>query len=241
MMNNEDLSLEDLRGEVFFNFLNFFQNSPLLLQVRQTIDKMLNSAFRTSAFRAVSRQSFRYYSAAADGNPPVMAQIRDGLKAAMKAGNNVEKLVLRNIISEVKNRNINEPGSVGTDLKFVGMVRSLIATREKSIEEYQAANRSDLVDKEAAEIEILKKYAGLVPVASDADIDTKVQAIVDSLPEADRKSINKIMGKIPWKEVESSWNSTRNSIASSVKRVVGVRSFSTSARASNHSNPLVGN
>lgn len=148
--------------------------------------------------------------------------------------------MLRSVISEVKNRNISEPGSVGSDLKFVGLVRSMIATRNKSIEEYKAANRIDLVDKEAAEIEILKKYSSLVPVASDADIDAKVKAVVDSLPEADRKSMNKIMGKIPWGEVESSWNSTRNSVAGSVKRVIGIRGFSTSA-ISKHSNPLVGN
>lgn len=146
---------------------------------------------------------------------------------------------MRSVISEVKNRNISDPGSVGSNLKFVGMVRSMIATREKSMEEYKAANRNDLVEKEAAEVDILKKYAGLVPVASDADIDAKVKAVVDALPEADRKSMNKIMGKIPWNEVESSWNSTRNSVAGSVKRVIGIRSFSTSARP-NHSNPLVG-
>ena len=117
----------------------------------------------------------------------------------------------------------------------------MIATRQKSIEEYKAANRNDLVEKEASEIEILNKYAGLISVASDAEVDAKVKAVIDALPEADRKSMNKIMGKIPWNEVESSWNSTRNSVAGSVKRVIGIRSFSTSARVYNHSNPLVGN
>lgn len=116
----------------------------------------------------------------------------------------------------------------------------MIASREKSIAEYKAANREDLADKEASEIEVLQKYAGLVPVASDAELDARVAEIVEALPEADRKSMNKVMGKIPWGDVEGKWNSTRNSVAGSVKRVIGIRSFSTSA-ISRHSNPLVGN
>lgn len=194
---------------------------------------------RQTALRVSARLSSRTY--ATDGQPPIMSQIREGLKQAMRSKNEIEKLVLRAIIAEVKNRDINEAGSVATDLKFVGMVRSMIASREKSIEEYGAANRNDLVEKESSEIEILKKYASLVPIASDAELDAKVQEIVNQLPEEDRKSMNKVMGKIPWKEVESSWNSTRNSVAGSVKRVIGIRSFSTSSKVFNHSNPLVGN
>lgn len=175
----------------------------------------------------------------ATGDPPLMTKIREGLKQAMRSGNTVEKNVIRSIISEVKNKSLNDASSVGTDLKLHGLLRSMIVTRMKSINEFKAAGRQDLVDKETEECEILKKYAGLVNTASDEEIDTKVKEHIASLPEADQKNVNKVMGSIPWKEVESKWNASRSTIAGSVKRVLGVRSFSTYSRRLSHSNPLV--
>lgn len=52
---------------------------------------MLRSVFRARAIalNTVPRTSLRFYSSA-DGNPPIMSQIREGLKSAMKSGNNTE-------------------------------------------------------------------------------------------------------------------------------------------------------
>lgn len=201
---------------------------------------MLSLTRNTTLRRAsplMMKYAVRY--ASTDGNPPLMTKIREGLKVAMREGNTIEKTVIRSIISEVKNKTINDSSSVGTDLKLHGLLRTMIVSRKKSIAEYDAAGRQDLVDKESSEIEVLKKYAGLVSVASDDDLDKKVKEIISTLPEADQKSMSKIMGTIPWKDVETKWNSSRNAVAGSVKRVLGVRSFSTSARQLNHSNPLV--
>lgn len=53
---------------------------------------MIRSALQSRAgtLGAFSSVSKRFYSAAVDGNPPIMAQIREGLKSAMKSGNNTE-------------------------------------------------------------------------------------------------------------------------------------------------------
>lgn len=194
----------------------------------------ISTARRSSAL-LFQASSIRHASTDA----PLMAKVREGLKQAMRSGNTTEKDVIRAIISEVKNKTIADPASVGTDLKMHGLLRSMIVTRMKSIAEFKTAGRDDLVEKETAELAILKRYAGMVTVASDEELDVKIKAILATLPEADQKSMNKVMAAIPWKEVESQWNSSRNAVAGGVKRVLGIRSFSTSARQLNHSNPLV--
>lgn len=179
------------------------------------------------------------FNSTASPAPPLLLKIREGLKAAMRSGNTAEKNVIRGILSEVKNKSIDNAASVGTDLKLHGLLRTMIVTRQKSIAEFKSLGRQDLVDKETEEVEIIKKYAGLVSVASDEELDKKIAEVIDSLPADIQTQANKVMAKIPWADVESKWNSSRGAVASSVKRVIGQRSFSTSARQMSHSNPLV--
>lgn len=60
------------------------------LHATRTKHIMFRSVIRSrAAALTIPRNSLRFYSSA-DGNPPVMSQIREGLKSAMKSGNNTE-------------------------------------------------------------------------------------------------------------------------------------------------------
>jgi len=76
------------------------------------------------------------------------------------------------------------------DAEVLQVVSSLVKQRRDSIEQFSKAGRTDLVDKETAEIVTLETY--LPPAASSADIDA---AIADAIVETGATSV-KDMGKV---------------------------------------------
>ena len=63
--------------------------------------------------------------------------------------------------------------------------------RVDSIEQYQAAGRTDLVDRESAQLEVLKRY---MPVEmSDEELAALVQSIVADLGASTPRDMGKVM------------------------------------------------
>lgn len=169
-----------------------------------------------------------------------MAEVRNSLKAAMRSGDNVSKTTIRAVMAAVKNANIDKPDSISTDLGLHSLLSSLISKRENSIAEYVKGNREDLAEGERAEIKVLQALQSKIPVASDEEIDTKVKEYIDSLGFEGKIQMGKVLSQLNWPEVEATWKASQKSVVASVKRVLGTRSFSTSARQLSHDNPLVG-
>jgi uncharacterized protein YqeY len=89
----------------------------------------------------------------------------------MRAKDKVRVETLRSIISQLSYRRI-ESGQELTAEEQIEVVRKLIKQRTDSITEFAKAGRTDLVDKETAERDILKEFA-------PADMDeAAVRAIV---------------------------------------------------------------
>jgi hypothetical protein len=70
----------------------------------------------------------------------------------------------------------------------------MIKQRKESLVQFQAGNRQDLVDKEAAEITLLQGY--LPSQLSDAEIDTLIGQAIASTGAASIKDMGKVMGLI---------------------------------------------
>lgn len=100
-------------------------------------------------------------------------KINDDIKAAIKNGLNDKTSTLRFLNSVVKNRELekrkrlSKEGKPLTELgklselideEVVNVILSEIKKRKDSIVQYEKGGREDLAKKEAAEIEILKKY-----------------------------------------------------------------------------------
>ncbi len=85
-------------------------------------------------------------------------QISGDIKNAMKA-KEMEKLnALRMVQSAFKNREIElRPNPMGED-ECLAVLKKLVKQRKESIEQYQAANRQDLVDAETKELKLLETY-----------------------------------------------------------------------------------
>ena len=117
-------------------------------------------------------------------------KIRDDMKTAMKAREAARVEALRFLISEVKNVGINEKREID-DGVVTGVLQKLTKQRRDGIEQFRAANRSDLVAKEEAELAVLESY--LPRQLSDADLEAKLRAIIQEVGAASKKDMGKVM------------------------------------------------
>jgi uncharacterized protein len=80
------------------------------------------------------------------------------------------------------------------DAQVVAVLEKMVKQRKESLVQFQAGNRQDLVDKEAAEIELLKTY--LPSQLGDAEIDALIAAAIAATGAGSVKDMGKVMGVI---------------------------------------------
>jgi uncharacterized protein len=71
------------------------------------------------------------------------------------------------------------------------VLATLIKQRRDSIEQFRAAGRTDLVDRESAEIDVLQRYAP--PAVSAADLDQAVAAAISETGASSPKDMGRVM------------------------------------------------
>jgi len=118
------------------------------------------------------------------------AKIVSDLTAAMKAKDADRLSTLRMVKANLMNRQI-EKGSELTDEEVTKALQSLVKQRRDSIDQYNNAGRSELAEKEAAEITVLEEY---LPQAASADeIDAAVTAAVAETGASSMKEMGAVM------------------------------------------------
>ncbi len=110
--------------------------------------------------------------------------IANDLKVAMKARDQVLVDTLRSALSAFSYRRI-EAGRELEENDQVDVVRKQVKQRNDSIAEYGKAGRTDLVDKETRERDILAAY--LPQQKSAEEIRAVVRAALEGLAPAERK------------------------------------------------------
>jgi uncharacterized protein YqeY len=120
-------------------------------------------------------------------------RITDDMKAAMRAGEKERLGVIRMITAAIKQREVDERISLD-DAQVVAVLEKMVKQRRESLVQFQAGNRQDLVDREAAEIELLKTY--LPSQLGDAEIDALIADAIAATGAASVKDMGKVMGVI---------------------------------------------
>jgi uncharacterized protein YqeY len=121
-------------------------------------------------------------------------RITDDMKAAMRAKEAERLSAIRMLLAAIKQREVDERITLD-DAAVVGVVDKLIKQRKDSITAFAQAGRTDLVDKETAELNVLSAY---LPARLSADeVAAQVAAIVTELGGADvlgPGDMGKVMG-----------------------------------------------
>jgi len=118
------------------------------------------------------------------------------MKAAMRAGAKERLGLIRMITAAIKQREVDER-IVLDDTQVLIVLEKMIKQRKESLVQFQAGNRQDLVDKEAAEITLLQGY--LPSQLSDSEIDALISEAIAATGAASIKDMGKVMGLIKGK------------------------------------------
>ena len=117
-------------------------------------------------------------------------KVNADITAAMKARDAARLSALRMMKAAIMNKGV-EKGRDLEDAEVLQVLASLVKQRRDSIDQFSKAGRTDLVEKETAEITVLEEY--LPPAASAADIDAAVAAAIAETGAVSPKDIGKVM------------------------------------------------
>lgn len=120
-------------------------------------------------------------------------QITEDMKIAMRAKDAPRLLTIRGLLAACKQREVDER-IVLDDAAVIAIIDKLIKQRKDSITQFSGAGRTDLVDKETAELKVLESY---LPQRLSADeIAAQVQAIVAEIGAAGPGDMGKVMAAV---------------------------------------------
>jgi len=118
-------------------------------------------------------------------------RITEDMKAAMRAKETDRLGAIRMLLAALKQREVDER-IVLDDAAVVAIVDKLVKQRKDSIDAFAKAGRTDLVDKETAELAVLTAY---LPQRLDAAaIAREVAALVAELGASGPGDMGKVMG-----------------------------------------------
>jgi len=113
------------------------------------------------------------------------------LKQAMLAKDAVRTSTLRMLKSAVEYHKIEKKQESLTDADVTGVIKKQIKQRQDSIEGFEKGNRTDLANKEKAELAILKSY--LPEELSQAQVEEIVKATITELGASTKAEMGKVM------------------------------------------------
>ncbi|RYF81711.1 MAG: GatB/YqeY domain-containing protein [Comamonadaceae bacterium] len=120
-------------------------------------------------------------------------QISDDMKAAMRAKEAERLGTIRLLLAAIKQKEVDERVDVD-DSAVVGLIDKMIKQRKDSIAAFTQAGRTELADKEAAEIVVLQGY---LPQRLSADeVLAEVKAIVAEIGASGPGDMGKVMGVV---------------------------------------------
>lgn len=122
---------------------------------------------------------------------PLKIRIMDDMKASMRAGEKERLGTIRLILSAIKQREVDERVDQD-DAAVIATLDKMAKQRRESIDQFSKAGRSDLVDKEKGELEIIQSY--MPQQLSDQEIDGMIAEAIQSTGAASVKDMGKVMG-----------------------------------------------
>lgn len=171
-----------------------------------------------------SRIAVRFNSTASAAGPiydGFLTTLRNDLKLSIRnKAPALEKTTLRGILSEMKNLEIENHGSVVDEFKIFDHLNKLVKQRNDTANEYlkpdQPERFKELAEKELSEARVISKYLTALPVASVEEIKAKVEELMKSENITDKR---KVFAKIPWNKINAEWKASRGAVSDVVNKL----------------------
>jgi uncharacterized protein YqeY len=117
-------------------------------------------------------------------------QLKADLKEAMRAKELVKRDTIRSINTMIKQIEVDERKELSEE-DVITLIQKAIKQREEAITQYSDAKRDDLVEKESAEVAVLKEY--LPAQLSDEELEAITSTIISEVGASSMKDMGKVM------------------------------------------------
>lgn len=115
------------------------------------------------------------------------------MKSALRAGEKERLSVIRMAIAAIKQRDIDDRAELDQS-QVLAILEKMVKQRRDSIAQFESGGRSDLADKEQAEIDIL---AGYLPQSmTNRELEALVEQVLADTGASTMKDMGKVMGQI---------------------------------------------
>jgi uncharacterized protein len=121
---------------------------------------------------------------------PLRQRLETDMKAAMKSGDAFTRDTVRFVMAALKNAEI-EKRSALTEEEGISLLHKQVKRMAESVEQYTAAARLELAERESAQIEIVKRY--LPAELSDAALAELAIAAVRETGATNVKDLGRVM------------------------------------------------
>lgn len=156
---------------------------------------MLLRANLTTYSRPVClRTASRCYSTPTPAENVVLPRLQSDLKTAMRSKNKPALNTIRALQAEIINAS-KTAKPIETDGALYALVQKQIKASKSAIEEFEAAKREDLVNKEQEQLNVLQAYADDIPKVEESEIDELVRGVVEKIGEG-KKTVGSIIGQV---------------------------------------------
>ncbi len=120
-------------------------------------------------------------------------RIQEAMKAALRAQDKQRLSVMRLILAEIKQVEVDERIEVD-DRRINQILNKMIKQRRDSIQQFDKAKRDDLAEQERLEVDIIQAY--LPEPLSEADIDRLLSESITKVGATSIKDMGKVMAEL---------------------------------------------
>ncbi len=121
----------------------------------------------------------------------LVQKITDDYKQAMKDRNALKSSTLSFLRAQIKNFQIQQKNDQVNDADVLSLIKRQVKQRVDSIDQFEKGGRNDLVEKEKAELRILKSY--LPEEFTDEELENIVREAISESLASSIKDMGKAM------------------------------------------------
>ena len=123
----------------------------------------------------------------------LITQIQNHVKDAMKAGDRLKLSTLRMLVAAIKQKEIDTRSDLSDD-DIISIIEKQMQQRLEAAEQFEAAGRNELFEKESQEAEILKAY--LPEKMGEEEVKGMIEKIISEMGEISMKEMGNVMSAL---------------------------------------------
>lgn len=120
----------------------------------------------------------------------LLDRFSEDLKESLKSRDSIKTSVIRLLKSSIKYKEIEKKAPLSDD-EIIEVIMSGIKQRRESVEQFSKGGRTDLVQKESNEIEIMQAY--LPQPLTEEELVDEVKSVIKEVGATSAKDMGKVM------------------------------------------------